>query len=804
MSTCDALDRYRPVPFYFLTTTDPGAYTPGAVLAAMEDCRKAGYGGIVLFNKPPQGFDQRGYLSEAWFDLTKNFIDAARRLGMQLWINDGFDYPPGDAAGRIAQAAPHLKQLRLRPNREGELRIAEVPWGFPAFEEPESSELFIRFVYEEYYKRFASFFGDGITGFFSDADNRRVNASTVAQCGERYYPWSRRFPELFRERFGFDITAHLAELFGGSSPEISEKYWDLCGELYRQWFANNHRWCAAHNVLYTFHTSDTGPFGYGKCVRSSAFSEGDPLALLDCADLPGTDHELLVLDGGTHYDKRLFSPRVSFGAPPEQLPHPAFADTTFDVRAKYASSAAYLAGKERVMCEMFAATNWGATFADLRRIAAWQIMQGVNFIVPHAVHHRLRGEVKHFAPPEFLRSGLRFGLRQFNDTLARYCRAASAGKYLARYAVVDPTRKAWRGEDTTPFFTFCDRLARRAEGYVVVPENYSGNIECVIDPLKGLPELPGPGIRFTGGELAFMRRELDGEEYLLAANVWSSRTLSGTLVFKERTVELVLEPGEIAVIGGPFESFRSPEKRRVKERFTGSVAVTWEEPQLVPFEKTLSFAATEEMPLSLFVPAENGGEVRVNGVLCGPGRETRICDDLYLETIFTARKGENEVVLATPALFTTPAFIGGAVDVEVQTRGDYARSVFQQYMLSFFEPEEKKITLSPRRSRMTVGEPWEKQGQPFCSGSAVLHFGKVVSASGDRLELPGFAGIAEVIVDGKALAHRALPPFAFDLPAGKYDLSLRLWCSCANRMERYPASVGRNVGFEITAPCPEE
>ena len=261
MSTCDALDRYRPVPFYFLTTTDPGAYTPEAVFAAMEDCRNAGYGGIVLFNKPPQGFDQKGYLSEAWFDLTENFIASARRLEMQLWINDGFDYPPGDAAGRIAQAAPHLKQLRLRPNREGELRIAEVPWGFPAFEEPESSELFIKFVYEEYYKRFAPFFGDGITGFFSDADNRRVNASTVAQCGERYYPWCRRFPELFRERFGFDITTHLAELFGGRSPEIAEKYWNLCGELYRQWFANNHRWCAAHNVLYTFHTSDTGPFG---------------------------------------------------------------------------------------------------------------------------------------------------------------------------------------------------------------------------------------------------------------------------------------------------------------------------------------------------------------------------------------------------------------------------------------------------------------------------------------------------------------------------------------------------------------
>jgi len=790
MAPCDALAKYRPVPFYFLTTTDAAAYTEKAVDEAMAACRDAGCGGIVLFNKPPQGFDAEGYLSETWFELTGRFILAARRFGLQLWINDGFNYPPGDAAGRIEAVAPHLRQLRLRPNPEGELRVADVPWGFPAFEEPESSALFIKFVYEEYYKRFARYFGDGVTGFFSDADNRRVNASTLALCGERYYPWSRRFPELFRERFGFDLTARLAELFSGSDPDVAEKYWRLCGELYQKWFAANHAWCASHGVLYTFHTSDTGPFAYDKCARSSVFTEGDPLRLLGHADLPGTDHELLVLDGGTHYDDRLFSPRVSFAAPPEKLPHPAFADTSHDVRAKYASSAAFLGKKRRVMCEMFAATNWGASCADLRRIAAWQIIQGVNFVVPHAVHHRFCGPVKYFAPPEFLRSGLFPGLREFNDTLARYCRAAAEGEYLADYAVVDPARRAWRGADTTDFFRFCDRLARRAEGYVIVPEDYAGPVKNVVDPLKGIPELPPPSVRFSGGDLAFMRRRLDGEEYLLAANVWSDTPLTGTLAFDGREVELELEPGEIAVVGGPFESFRSPEKRRVKHAFSGPRPVVWEEDQLIPFEKELRFSVREEVLISLLVPAENRGAVTVNGRPCAFAEKARLGDDFYLRTVFPAPPGEHAILLETPADFTVPAFAGGAADLDVVTRGDYAEGVHQQYMLSVERPGEVKIAFSPRRDRIDVEKPWREQGQPFAFGSAVVELGEIDASPGDRLELPGFTGTAELLIDGVPVQKSALPPLRFPLPPGRHVLALRLWASPAARFERYAAPSG--------------
>ena len=56
----------------------------------------------MRFNKPPHGFDVEGYRSDCWFVVTlRRFILAARAEQLELWLNDGFDSPPGYAGGRI-------------------------------------------------------------------------------------------------------------------------------------------------------------------------------------------------------------------------------------------------------------------------------------------------------------------------------------------------------------------------------------------------------------------------------------------------------------------------------------------------------------------------------------------------------------------------------------------------------------------------------------------------------------------------------------------------------------------------------
>ena len=789
-----SLDEFRPVPFYFITTQRPEDFEGGRIEAAMRRVKEAGYGGIVFFNKPPNGFDAETYLSDYYFDVLERFIVAARNESLAVWINDGFDFPPGDAAGRIKKVNPSLVPMRIRPNAEGRLDIVEVPWGFPAFEEPESSRLFIHFVYEEHYRRLGKYFGDGISGFFSDADNRRANFWAKKQLnGENFYPWCKRFPEIFHSRYGYSIEERLKGLFDGTDKQVCVDYWSLTSELYQQWFCNNYNWCREHGIGYTFHTSDTGPLNLEKCFRSSMFSEGSTLDILKYSFMPGTDHELFALDGGRHYDNRLFSPEVTRAGGVERLCTPNFSDTLHDIRAKYAGSAAYLYGRQRVMCEMFAATNWGVTFDGLRRIAAWQIMQGINFIVPHAVHYKFFAGTKFFAPPEFVHGPYGHSVREFNDWLASCCRAAASGEYLADIGVIDPAEYAWKHIDTEAFFALCDRLNRLPQGYVICRKEDASRFKVVIDPVAdaNIPPLPETDVSFDGGEVAFMRRRLaDGTKYILVSNVWSDSVLTGTLRFDGGEYLLELYPGEIAVVGGPFESYRSPAITSLKSRFADALPVKWAAENVVPFDETLEFEAADGIAMHLEVPAALAGKAALDGVRLEGGVPVKVEDDDYVRyALPSVQKGS--ILLSEAATFQTPCRLVGEFDVASECDGDYDHVAFADYQLLMFAPKGELVKLSPRRKSLATDCGWASQGQIFYSNSVEYDLGEAEIAEGDMLRLPKVAGSASLLVDGKIAETLPFAPYDFKLGVvGKHRLAVLCYGTYANLLERYAAPAG--------------
>ena len=158
---------FRPKPFFFITTNKREELTYDRLYASLKDLKETGFGGIVLFNKPQSGFNESNYLGKDFFYMVKNTAAACKDLGLEMWINDAYDFPPGAVAGRIEKIAPHLKQRHIKLV-DGKPTVLEADWGFPAFEEPLSGELFRKLVYEEYRKHVGEYFGDPIKGFFSD------------------------------------------------------------------------------------------------------------------------------------------------------------------------------------------------------------------------------------------------------------------------------------------------------------------------------------------------------------------------------------------------------------------------------------------------------------------------------------------------------------------------------------------------------------------------------------------------------------------------------------------------------------
>ena len=815
------IDDFRPVPFYFINTTDPGYLTYRAVSEAVGNLRKNGFGGCIVFNKPPDGFLREEYLSDKWFDVIENFAKAGRKLKMQIWINDGFDFPPGDAGGRIQRLNPSLKQRRLAAIGKNDFEVRETDWGFPAFEEPESSKLFINLVYEEYYKRLGEYFGNGITGFFSDADCRRINAHIIDQLNNQpYYPWSRNFTDEFEKKYSYRIEPHLPDIVRQrGSAKVRHDYWQLVGELYSRWFQNNYQWCRKHNLLYSFHTSDTGPFNLRQCPRSSIFAEGSFLHQAKFCDYPGTDHELLVLDGGTHYDSRYYVPSVSWGSA-AKVKSPDFNITKWDLRAKYTASAAYLYNKPKALCEAFAATNWGATHQDLRRIAAWQIMQGINFFVPHAVHHRFAGATKYFAPPEFLSGSLKHGLKEFNDGLTRMCYVASQGELASPLAVLDPAESVWRGKKHC-LFELCDKLNRMPFNYIIAdetalrrePERFKTlilpgiNLEpalsklliaegCIVLNADELGKLSLPDISFDGGDIHYMLRRLkDGTEMLLAANIWSDYALSGTLRFNGKAFAVELAPGEISVFNVPYEDFRSSDNNIPRLKLPETMPVIWGEDNVVPLAATedFSFCNTAEIP-DPYLIAPQEMKFSFDGNVLDSGKRYKFFDEDYrkIKLHNGGAPGTHLLkMLHSPEKPSETAYLRGEFDVDVRTENDFHRQYMDFYNMRLYLPEKFNVTLKPRANRLPPGE-WSGQGAPFYSGSASYTAEIEHSGGKARLVLGKINGTCSVKLNGRQIAILIWEPFEYilDLRQGINFLEITVTNTLANLLECYKAEGG--------------
>ena len=58
-------------------------------------------GGIEQVLLYPRSGCELEYLSEEWFNTVANFLSCAKELDMCIWLYDDFNWPSGDAGGRV-------------------------------------------------------------------------------------------------------------------------------------------------------------------------------------------------------------------------------------------------------------------------------------------------------------------------------------------------------------------------------------------------------------------------------------------------------------------------------------------------------------------------------------------------------------------------------------------------------------------------------------------------------------------------------------------------------------------------------
>ncbi len=428
----------RPVPFWSWNDE----LSPEEITRQIRAMHAAGIGGYFMHAR---GGLETEYLSERWHKCIEAGMDAGEALGMQPWAYDEEGWPSGFAGGKVTALGDryHSRGLILTqvagPDVEmenllgvygvaGGAYVAITHEACPFYIDVMSHEAvaaFIEATHEEYYKRFGDRFGAAMAGFFTDEPRLT-----------RGVPWSYTIPEAFAARYGYDIVEKLAYLFLDlpGHEKVRHDFWLLCNDLFVENFMKQiYDWCEAHGCRLTGHMM------MEENLYSQMAGTGGSMPFYEYMHVPGVDWL-----------------RRSMGNP---------------VMSKQVGSAAEQLGKKQVITETYALSGWDLKPEEMRWMAGWQYVNGVNLMCQHLEGYTLRGLRKRDYPPSlFIQQPWWDEYRKVNDWLSGISAALTHGKKIVNIALLHPMRSgyaAYNGGNNP-------RLQALDDALVVAAEKLSG------------------------------------------------------------------------------------------------------------------------------------------------------------------------------------------------------------------------------------------------------------------------------------------------------------------------------------------
>jgi hypothetical protein len=392
------------------------------------------------------------YLGAEWFKLWQIALEEAKALDMNVWIYDENSYPSGFAGGFVPEAMPEsrgrgltFQQITNAPKfsadilgvyelrdqsfiqvtdrvRAGEalpeakyvvakeLRTENRPWNanrpYVNLLSPGVTEKFLEVTMEPYRREIGQHFGKRVPGVFTDEPNIRPNHGLA---------WSETLVSDFQKRWGYNLLEHLPSLHQpvGDWRKVRHNYYQLLNELFiERWARPNHDYCEQNGLAWTGHYWD---HDWPDCTGVP-----DNMAMYAWHQWPAIDCLMNQYSEHTH---------AQFG----------------NVRmVKELSSVANQMGRRRTLCEIYGAGGWDLRFEDMKRIADWLAVLGVNTMNQHLSYVTIRGARKRDHPQSFSYHTPWWEAYHVSaDYLARVSAAVAQGEQLNSIVILEPTTTAW-------------------------------------------------------------------------------------------------------------------------------------------------------------------------------------------------------------------------------------------------------------------------------------------------------------------------------------------------------------------------
>ncbi len=398
----DPSSEYRTHPFWSWNDK----LDPEMLRHQIREMKRVGIGGYFMHAR---GGLITEYLSEDWFDCIKAGIDEGKKLGMEAWSYDENGWPSGFGGGIVSGMGDkyHVRWLvfeeysesidgekllgiyGIKDNRVTVLASADDGEGYDRIVtvrhekngyyvdilNPEVVAEFIKCTYEVYKDKLGEDFGKYMPGFFTDEP----------QFSRSKTPWSYILPEEFCKDHGYEIYSMLPCLF--YEYEGYEKFrfdfWQTVSRLYTDSFGKQiYDWCTEHGCKLTGH----------------AMAEDNLLQQMSCTAGVMPIYQYMHIPGIDKLGRSVGSPLL-----PKQV-----------------ASVARQTGKKHVITETFAMCGWDVSFEEMKWIADWQFINGVDLLCQHLESYSIRGLRKRDFPPSlFYQAPWWDEYKKFNDYAAR-------------------------------------------------------------------------------------------------------------------------------------------------------------------------------------------------------------------------------------------------------------------------------------------------------------------------------------------------------------------------------------------------
>ncbi len=440
--------------------------------------REQGGGGVFSYCEHLEGGSPEKFLTDWWWQVVDWTAGACAKENVLYWAYDEEDWPSGTAGGLLLQQHPELTWNYLRkadheasgPN-EVDLAVADEPFvaavafqvtdgrllpdsltditelvkerhlrwkppqgawtvavytaatakvwnaaNYPDLMSRRAGEAFVDLVYRAHDDRVRKIPGARLTGFFTD----EPSMSMANYPAGKLFPWVPAAPyspdvrEAFQREYGYDFRRLIPLLYYDAGPQSIRfrcQYWRLCNRLYAEnYFGRMYRFCDERGQIASGHVH-----AEESLMAHLNLQGGDMMSLYRQMHIPGIDWIY-----------------------PFQNPLPANVP-------KYVSSASHLTGRARAWCESFAASGWGLTFQQMRRMVNWEHVNGINMQIPICYKYSVRGpkRARFYTPGISYQQPYWDHFRGFADYEARLCVLASGLGHQAQVALFYPSVDLW-------------------------------------------------------------------------------------------------------------------------------------------------------------------------------------------------------------------------------------------------------------------------------------------------------------------------------------------------------------------------